>query len=115
LDWLGNLYGMDLKSTVKRTTATRWNDDPLAMGAFSAASPGSQAFRKTLMESLNNRVWFAGEASHETLWGTVGGAWESGERAANEALKSIGALKEEPKPAPAPQQQPQRQRRRQQP
>jgi monoamine oxidase len=113
LDWLGNLYGADLKGAVKRTAATRWNDDPFAMGAFSAASPGSQAFRKTLMESLNNRVWFAGEAAHETLWGTVGGAWESGERAANEALKSIGALKEEPKPAPAPQQQPQRPRKRQ--
>ena len=103
LDWLGNLYGLKLKETVKRTVATRWNDDPFAMGAFSAASPGSQAFRKTIMESLNNRMWFAGEASHETLWGTVGGAWESGERAATEALRSIGALKEEaPKPAPAP-------------
>lgn len=112
LDWLGNLYGLNLKNAVKRTAVTRWNEDPWAMGAFSAASPGSQAFRKTIMEALNNRVWFAGEASHETLWGTVGGAWESGERAATEALKSIGALKEEAKPAPAP---PQRQPQRQQP
>jgi monoamine oxidase len=113
LDWLGNLYGADLKNAVKRTAATRWNEDPWVMGAFSAAAPGSQAFRKTLMESLNNRMWFAGEASHETLWGTVGGAWESGERAATEALKSIGALKpEEPKPAPQAQPQQRRQQRR---
>lgn len=109
LEWLGNLYGLNLKNTVKRTAVTQWNNDPFAMGAFSAASPGSQAFRKTLMESLNNRVWFAGEAAHETLWGTVGGAWESGERAANEALKSIGALKDEPKPAPQPPPQQRRQ------
>jgi monoamine oxidase len=118
LDWLGNLYGTKLKDAVKRTAATRWNDDPFAMGAFSAASPGSQAFRKTIMEALNNRVWFAGEASHETLWGTVGGAWESGERAATEALKSIGALKEEaPKPAPKaePRQRRQQPRRQRQP
>jgi len=27
---------------------------------------------------------------HETLWGTVGGAWESGERAADAVLKSFG-------------------------
>ena len=34
------------------------------------------------MEPINNRIFFAGEAVHERLWGTVGGAWESGERAA---------------------------------
>jgi ADP-ribose pyrophosphatase YjhB (NUDIX family) len=27
---------------------------------------------------------------HETLWGTVGGAWESGERAAEAAIRRIG-------------------------
>ena len=41
-----------------------------------------------LMEPLNNRVWFAGEAAHETLWGTVGGAWESGERAADAVMRA---------------------------
>jgi len=31
------------------------------------------------MEPLNNRVWFAGEAAHETLWGRPSAsAWESG-------------------------------------
>ena len=37
--------------------------------------------------------WLAGEATHETLWGTVDGAWESGERAADAALQKIGALR----------------------
>jgi hypothetical protein len=27
---------------------------------------------------------------HETLWGTVGGAWESGEHAADAVIKSLG-------------------------
>ena len=44
-------------------------------------------------------MFLAGEATHETLWGTVDGAWESGERAADAALRRIGALKE-PEPAP---------------
>ena len=48
------------------------------LGAFSAALPGGQSARRVLMEPLN-RMWFAGEAVHETLWGTVGGAWESGD------------------------------------
>ena len=51
------------------------------MGAFSAAAPGSQPSRRILMEPICDRIFFAGEAAHETLFGTVGGAWESGERA----------------------------------
>ena len=90
LEWLGNLYGSDLRKAVKRTHATRWNDDPWTLGAFSAAAPGGQSARRTMMESVSNRLWFAGEAAHETLWGTVGGAWESGDRAATEVLKRLG-------------------------
>jgi hypothetical protein len=31
-----------------------------------------------------------GEAVHETPWGTLAGAWEAGERAAEAALKRLG-------------------------
>ncbi len=88
--WLSGLYGTEVAKVVKRRTATHWNDEPWIMGAFSAAAPGGQPSRKVLMESLNDRIWFAGEAAHETLWGTVGGAWESGERAADAVVKSFG-------------------------
>ncbi len=90
LAWLTGLYGTDMKSIVKRSAATRWNEAPWVMGAISAADPGAQPMRKVLTEPLNNRVFLAGEATHETLWGTVGGAWESGERAAEAALRAIG-------------------------
>ena len=82
ITWLGGLYGTDMKSIVKRRHATRWNNEPWVLGAASIAAPGAQSARKIMMEPLgNNRIFFAGEAAHETLWGTVGGAWESGERA----------------------------------
>ena len=72
--------------------ATRWNNEPWVLGAWSAAAPGAQPARKVLTEPLSGRVFFAGEAAHETLWGTVDGAWESGERAADAVLKrSAGA------------------------
>lgn len=89
LEWLGGLYGTNLKSAVRRTGATNWNAAPFALGAFSAAAPGAQYARRALMEPLNSRVWFAGEAAHETQWGTVGGAWESGARAAADILKML--------------------------
>jgi monoamine oxidase len=93
-DWLAGLYGADLKKAIKRSHATRWNNEPWALGAFSAAAPGGQGARRILMEPVQNSVWFAGEAVHETMWGTVGGAWESGERAAEAVLRRLGPTKE---------------------
>jgi monoamine oxidase len=89
LDWLGGLYGADMKKAVRRTHATHWNQEPWVLGAGSTAAPGAQPSRRVLMEPLRDRIWFAGEAVHETQWGTVAGAWESGERAADAALKYL--------------------------
>ena len=98
-DWLTDLYGADVKKAVKRAHATRWNQEPWILGASSSASPGNQPARKALTEPFRDRIFFAGEAAHETLWGTVGGAWESGERAAEAALKLFrSAPKRMPKP-----------------
>ncbi|MCC6777235.1 MAG: FAD-dependent oxidoreductase [Hyphomicrobiales bacterium] len=90
LKWLSGLYGIDMKNAVKRSLVTRWNHEPWILGAISVAAPGAQALRRVLMEPLSNRIFFAGEAVHENLWGTVGGAWETGERAADGVLKLLG-------------------------
>lgn len=89
LDWLIAQFGSDVRKFVARSHATRWNKQPWALGAFSSASPGGQSARQVLSGPLGDRIWFAGDAVHESLWGTVAGAWESGERAANEALNRI--------------------------
>jgi len=62
---------------------------------MSVAAPGAQGSRKILTEPIGS-MFLAGEATHETQWGTVDGAWESGERAAEAALRRIGALRDEP-------------------
>ncbi|MCA1537867.1 FAD-dependent oxidoreductase [Bradyrhizobium sp. NBAIM03] len=98
-EWITKLFGSEAASVVQKTSATRWNASPYVMGAMSAASPGGQLSRRTLAEPIGN-VFLAGEATHETLWGTVDGAWESGERAADAALRKIGALKDEPADVP---------------
>lgn len=100
VDWLAGLYGATIRKAVKRTHATQWNSDPFALGAFSAAVPGGQPARAALAEPLRDRLFFAGEATHETLWGTVGGAWASGERAADAALRRLGFIAEAPPPEP---------------
>jgi len=88
-DWLAKLYGSDLPKAVRKAAATRWNEQRYVRGAYSAAEPGAQPARKILAEPLQN-LFFAGEASEENYWGTVGGAWMSGERAAASALLTLG-------------------------
>ncbi len=99
-DWLAGLYGADVKKAIKRSHATRWNSEKWTLGAFSAAAPGGQGARRILMEPVHDAVWFAGEAAHETLWGTVGGAWDSGERAADAVLRRLSGERE-PEPVEA--------------
>jgi monoamine oxidase len=98
IEWLSGLYGAEIKRAIGRKQATRWNATPYALGAWSAALPGAQALRRLLLERIADDIWYAGEAAHETLWGTVGGAWESGERAADAVLRRLGGVRT---PAPA--------------
>jgi monoamine oxidase len=108
-EWLTKLFGSEVAAAVKKSSATRWNAAPFALGAMSAAVPGGQGSRKILTEPFGC-MFLAGEATHEALWGTVDGAWESGERAAEAALRRIGALRDT-EPAAAPARAPKRRQR----
>ncbi len=104
-DWLTKLYGGEIRKAVSRAGATQWNADARFLGAMSAAAPGGEAARRVLSEPIYEAVWYAGEAAHDTLWGTVGGAWESGERAAAAALRRLAGMRE---PAPEEKRPPRR-------
>lgn len=108
VEWLAGLYGADIRKAVKRSHATRWNANPFALGAVATVTPGGQPMRRIMMEPIRDRIYFAGEALHETQWGTVAGAWESGDRTAEAVLRRMGALKPpvEAKPAKQPRRQP---------
>jgi monoamine oxidase len=111
-EWLGMQFGAGVKDRIAGSHATRWNMEPYILGAMSAAAPGNADARRALRARLGRRVWFAGEATHETKWGTVAGAWEEGERVALAALDQLGLL-EKPKPErPVRRKRPSRRRRR---
>ncbi len=110
-EWLTGLFGSRAGTAIVRARATRWNHEPWVQGAMSAAAPGNADARRLLVQPIGSRIWFAGEAVHETKWGTVAGAWEAGERAALAALDQMGMLKK-PKPAQR-EDEPRRRRRRQ--
>ena len=67
---------------------TRWASDPFAQGSYSCNALGSTPqMRDHLAPSLNNKVFFAGEATERTHFSTVHGAYLSGLRAAQEIMK----------------------------
>jgi monoamine oxidase len=95
---LASHFGAESKKHMGRFEVVRWSREPWILGAGSVAAPGSGANRRLLAEPIHDRIFLAGEAIHENWWGTVAGAWVSGERAADAALRLID------RPAPVPQQ-----------
>jgi monoamine oxidase len=86
--WLSSAFDTDVRRFIKKSRATRWNAQDFVLGAMSVAGPGHADARKALAEPLG-RVWLAGEALHETQWGTVNGAWESGTRVAEAVIRYL--------------------------
>ena len=58
------------------------------MGSYASAEPGKAHLRDVLKQSVDDRLFFAGEATDKD-WASVGGAHNSGETAAKEILKII--------------------------
>jgi monoamine oxidase len=87
LGFLQHAFGAAPRRHLVAATTTAWMDDPRFAGAYSAALPGGHGQRRVLAEPLGERVLFAGEATHATRFASVHGAWDSGERAADDALR----------------------------
>lgn len=82
-------FGAESKKSIGRAEAVRWSREPWILGAGSVAAPHRGSNRRALGEPVHDRIFLAGEALHENWWGTVAGAWISGERAADAALRLI--------------------------
>ena len=75
--------------------------DPWARGSYSAALPGKAHGREQLNETLNEQIFFAGEACSLDYFGTIHGAWHSGVSAAKQALVESDRLEQQPRHRPA--------------
>ncbi len=66
---------------------TRWNSDPFSLGSYSYTPVGSkQSYRRQIGMPVENKVFFAGEATSQFFPATVHGAFLSGVRAAYEIM-----------------------------
>ncbi len=83
---LAEQFGYRAIRSLSTVHATRWRHDPWSRASWAVVPPGFFAARDTLKASVGERIWFAGEALSRAQWGTAGGAWEEGERAAREIV-----------------------------
>lgn len=85
------LLGSDMRRRLTPLVETRWARDPLFGGSYSHALPGHHAARAALAQSVEDRLFFAGEACHGTDFSTAHGAYETGVAAAEAALAALAA------------------------
>jgi monoamine oxidase len=89
-DELVSLLGSDMRRRLSPIATSMWGADPWSRGAYSHALPGHADARARLKTPIDDRIFFAGEATAEAFYGTAHGAWMEGERAAGEALAALG-------------------------
>lgn len=67
-----------------------WQSDIFSRGAYAYVPAGGTVWLEALRKPVKNTLFFAGEATHQQLMGTVQGAVASGLRAAEEILAASG-------------------------
>jgi monoamine oxidase len=90
LDELAALLGNGVRRALRPIAASAWGRVDHVGGSYSHALPGHAAARQVLAAPIEERLFFAGEATHATDFSTAHGAYASGARAAAEALAALG-------------------------
>ena len=86
------LFGSAVSRSLRPLVASNWSQMTHVGGAYSYALPGHAAAREDLAHPFEQRVFFAGEATHGHDYSTAHGAYESGLRAAEEAIAALTSV-----------------------
>ncbi len=83
-------YGSDIAKRVVRHNVTAWRGDPWVRGAYSATVPGSGWQRAVLAAPIDERLYFAGEATSLEFFATCHGAYLTGIATAEAVAAALG-------------------------
>lgn len=89
LSELRKIFGGVVDRSYVKGRYTTWGQNPFTLGSYASAEPGAFKYRKTLRQSLGNRLFFAGEAYHKEEWSTVTGAHKTGISVAKKMAKQL--------------------------
>ncbi len=86
---LSGILGNTIRRHISPITATAWLQDPWSRGSYSYALPGHADDRAVLATPVDDRLFFAGEATSPNFFSTAHGAYITGLTAAEAALASL--------------------------
>ncbi len=89
LNKLIEIFGSDIRKGFEGGHAMQWGKNPMTLGSYSGALPGSAGLRKHLGRAHAERIHFAGEATHLVEMATVSGAHKEGLCAAQDVLSQL--------------------------
>jgi monoamine oxidase len=89
IDQLAALMGNDIRKRLELIAASNWVRDPWARGSYSRARPGHADAREVLAATVDQRLFFAGEACSREDFSTAHGAYRSGVVAAEQAISAL--------------------------
>ncbi|MEM6577073.1 MAG: NAD(P)/FAD-dependent oxidoreductase [Pseudomonadota bacterium] len=89
LNALVRLVGGDARKHFKGGFASDWADNPHVLGAYGVVKPGAFAAREDIGKTIDNKLFFGGEATAGLLKQRVDGAYESGRANATRIVKQL--------------------------
>jgi monoamine oxidase len=92
IDQIAAHLGADIRKRLSPIFGSAWGRDPWALGAYSYARPGDAGARAVLAETVEERLFFAGEACSVNDYSTAHGAYRTGETAAEAVLRIFEKL-----------------------
>ncbi len=90
VDELVALLGGDWRARLTPLATTRWRQEPWIGGSYSHARVGCARQRQILATTVDDRLFFAGEACHASDFSTAHGAYETGVAAAEAVIALRG-------------------------
>jgi monoamine oxidase len=88
---LASAFGSDILKAIQIEACTMWQHEPWIRGAYGAAQPGKAHLRRDLATPLDDRLFFAGEATSPDFFSTCHGAHLTGIAAVDLAEAAIRA------------------------
>jgi monoamine oxidase len=88
-DRLRKIFGGAITKHITRQIVTAWHGDPWVRGSYSAALPGQGHQRAELARPIDDRLYFAGEATSIDAHATAHGAYLTGAAAIQAIVASL--------------------------
>ncbi len=88
-DAIRTVWGNDIVAKLSGGACSTWQSEPWIRGAYGAARPGLAHCRRSLATPIDDRLFFAGEATSETAFSTCHGAHQTGIAAVDAIVETL--------------------------